>query len=445
VTPEQAEFLTRPESLPALEYVAELVRTGTPELSIRKTLETQYTPQECRAILDCVTCRVRYQDKFWRASDWLLTRTAAEQASDSRVASWRAKDLKRLVPGHPLTELGCGIGGDTVFLSREFPVLAYEQDRARALLATHNLSHLGRAEESVVKNLPGDLGKLRGAILFCDPARRSEQRLSHPEEWQPPLSEVVRCYTEKRFQVVAIKVAPGIKRQVLEGLNCPLSLTFLSINSDLKEAFIVLGGTTADVVPTPSRAVLLGRNEPIILSPNHIPLDRVEPAPGHFLHNPDPAILRAEALDTLGHRLRAGMVHPKIGYLVGEKACQDAAATSFRIIETLPLNWNSLKKRLQAMNWTEYEYLGRGVPFSQAEVRKKLPRLKTRKRSQSACRGSLIIYRDDEDYRVVLALRSTEPNSQSSSQKTSEQQRLRPKGARPLQQRSRHHAPIEDF
>ena len=98
-------------------------------------------------------------------------------------------------------------------------------------------------------------------------------------------------------------------------------------------------------------------------------------------------------------------MHPKIGYLVGERACQNSTAQSFQILETFPLNWAILKKKLQATGWTEYEYLARGVPFSQTDIRNKLPKLKRRNKKQTAKRGAVIVYRDESDYRVVLGVR----------------------------------------
>ena len=406
INPDQARFLVQARAHPEFQRTYQLLRSGTPELPIRKGLEAHFSPEQCRALLDCLACQLRFAHKFAQAESWLLTRSAAEQASDSRIAEWRAQFLEALAGGCSLSELGCGIGGDSVFLSRYFCLQTYEANEARSILAQENIAQLGVAGNLKASHPEATVETLEGEILFCDPARRLHKRISNPEEWLPPLSAVARCLQQKRFRLVAIKAAPGVQERDLDCLGGPVDISYISLDGELKEAFLVVGGE-AQEQSVRSRAILLDRTNsaPVLLESKQAGLSVGLPQPGGFLHNPDPAILRASALDTLAQQLQAHIVHPKIGYLVGERACQNSTAQSFQILETFPLNWAILKKKLQATGWTEYEYLARGVPFSQTDIRNKLPKLKRRNKKQTAKRGAVIVYRDESDYRVVLGVR----------------------------------------
>ena len=377
---------------PQLEQAATLLANSV--LEARALLEQSYDSSTCLAILDCLSCRRRFAHKFEKADQWLLAREASEQASDSRISNWRANALRGdgLVE---LVELGCGLGGDTVALSKQFEVKAWERCEARTELARYNTQHLGRP--CTVENSEIDCADLKGQVLFVDPARRDGTRLSRPESWYPPLSKVVACFQEGRFRRVGVKVAPGITDRDLP--EAPIGLTFLSVGGQLKEAFLVLDNSQDSY----RQAVLLtDQGETLTLRTSHDQIPVTYPSPDLYLHNPDPAILRANALDRLAVRLEAGVVHPKIGYLVGPSPATDGSADSFRILESFSLNWKTLKKRLASTDWSDYEYLGRGVPFGQTEVRNKLGRLKKHKDST---RGSVIIYREENGYRVVLARR----------------------------------------
>jgi hypothetical protein len=399
VSPEQVKSLIRALEHPALEDAAKNLSLGKSALEIRAKLEQTFDTETCLAIMDCLSCRQRYSEKFWQPERWLLSREPAEQATDSRIARWRAEVLAESGRGD-LMEMGCGLGGDSVFLSERFRVQALERCPARSELARYNLSQLGSNDAQVV-NREVECSTLRGEVLFVDPARRNGSRISRPDQWHPPLKDVVACFRERRFRKVGVKCAPGLLDRELP--EEPTTVFFVSIEGQLKEAFLVLAQNSE-----PKKvAVLINRDTstPLTLSTRDQAIPITPPAIGSYLHNPDPAILRACALDHLADQLDAGIVHPKIGYLVGPKPCADRCASSFRIVDHFPLNWKILKKKLSSMEWSDYEYLGRGVPFGQPEVRKKLGRLKPKK-GRPSNRGSVIIYRGDTEYTVVMGARS---------------------------------------
>jgi hypothetical protein len=353
--------------------------------------------------LDCLTTRAHFAHKFENADRWLLQRTAAEQATSSTLAKWRSDYLKERLPTlSRITELGTGLGGDSVFLARNFELEGYEQDPARAILAQANLARLSPHSPHLARIHPltTNPDDLKGELLFADPARRQHTRQFDPENWEPPLSSVL---SNNDFRAVAIKTAPGLDLSILpEGME----VHFLSLAGNLKEAMLFrpeVGTDTSsrhawlfqhDGVPPSHR---FGKDRPTAIHP---------PQPGDYLHNPDPGLLRARLLADLADELRAGVVHPRIGYLCGPVPCPNDWATSFQVSSTFPLHWKSLNQSLRKTGWSEFEYLARGVPFSQAEVLTRTKDSRKRMKSSSGGRGSLIIYRGESDYQVVLANRT---------------------------------------
>ena len=382
---------------------------GASSLALRPKLEAHFSVETCLAILECWSVRERFRSKFDKVDDWLLLREAAEQATPSLVAQWRASFLKQRFPdSRTLTEIGCGIGGDTVFLGRDFLVTSYEADPARAALASANVATITpppastqsgpkKAQSVEICSEEVDFTSLEGDLLFLDPARRTHKRVLNPEEWTPALSEILAFEKTSKFSAICVKCAPGLD---LSLLPATAEVHFLSLGRDLKEAFVLLAGEgrlpTAWVIEGKDTLQLSGSDEEIPSS---------QPEPGHFLHNPNPAVVRGQALATLCKELDATLVHPKIAYLWGPRPCLSPAAASFLILETFSLNWKTLKKKLLETDWSDYEFLKRGTPFSQQDLRKKLEKTHKSMRQRRGPRGSLVIYRDQDDYRVILGRR----------------------------------------
>lgn len=398
----QAQFLVAQASESILQELALGIQQGGSDLQLRKSLEKRYAPEECRALLSCAQAQHKHREKFADSSRWLLAPSAAEQASHQLLARWRADELSQRFPHAPLTEVGCGIGSDSVPLSRRFELVGYEQNSARATLCRHNLGQLGGSNWTVLEQT-ADLRALQG-LIYCDPARRSHKRLSAPSDWSPPLPLLFDCVAPET--TILVKVAPGILDKDLVKTGVEVEVDFLSVAGELKEAMLYLSSGPSHRSPL-KRAVLCDQSSTVVLESSHYELEFVTPKPGQYLLNPDPAILRADLLNTLAEVLCGWGVHPKIGYLVSPAPAPPKLASSFLVEETFSLDWKLLKKRIASRDWTEYEYLGRGVSFSQTEVRKKLGKLK-RKSSQASRRGSILIYREDRGYRVVLGERVLE-------------------------------------
>lgn len=405
MSPEQAEALCRLDRTALAEAAQHF--DGHDALRTRLWLDKRYPSDLSLAILDCLATRRQHARKFETPQRWLLHREAAEQATASRLARWRSDYLKSRFPQEKrLLELGTGLGGDSVYLARRFELQGYELDEARAMLARANLAELSPdAAPALIEHRHVELANLGQGLLFADPARRGPKRQFDPEQWNPPLSGLLAL-----ARPMALKTAPGLDLGLLPDA---MEVHFLSLEGELKEAMLLRpnpGGTS------PTRHAWVwpaGSPVPLHREGQVAPVPVVEPAVGEFLHNPDPALLRSGLLAGLAAELEAGVVHPLIGYLAGAKPCPDAWATSFRVLDSLPFHWKSLSEALLATDWSEMEFLSRGVPFSQEEVLTRTRQARKRMKGRAGGRGAVIVYRGDVGYRMLLAQRQTEAQDRS--------------------------------
>lgn len=396
MTPEQAKALIE-LSGGLLEPVRESLRSQG-ALKTRAYLQEKTSPENARALLDAADCQLRFAHKFHQVERWLLSREAAEQATRSDIACWRAQYFRERFSGlTQLTELGTGIGGDSVYLARHFELEGYEQIAARAILCAANIRALSPgALPHRLQTRSAVPCELSGQLLFVDPARRDGARKFDPEEWRPPLSQLLALDS---FSAVAVKAAPGLSQLAVPA---GFETHFLSHRGELKEAMLLRTPESSSA----RHAWLWSRehDEPLHLWGSAQSCPTRAPRVDEYLLNPDPALLRSGLLASFAAPLGAGVVHPKIGYLSSPAASPTAWADSFRALEIFTLNWKRLSEALPRLGWRDFEYLGRGVPFSQDEVLAKLK--KARKAMNGDRRGSLIIYRACDDYQAILAERA---------------------------------------
>lgn len=412
MTQDQAQALVKLASvLDEPQVVEQLKKLSSHPLECRRFFDARFTPEVSIALLECAGCRQHFHKKFLNAPLWLLSREAAEQATNSRLAAWRATYLRERFPqAKSLTEVGTGLGGDSVFFAQHFDLHGYEQDTARATLAKANIQRLNtNSVSALIKAQAAPIASLEGDLLFCDPARRDRRRLYNPEDWDPPLSSLL---DHSAFQTTALKVAPGLD---LKLLPTTAEVHFLSFGGNLKEAMLLDGMTLnssssrhAWLWPEEALAPLHRHGFPHSILPSRPPVS------GDFLHQPDPSLIRSGLLKDLADELSAHLVHPQIAYLCGPRPCPHPWATSFQAHEIMPLNWKRLNTAILASSWGDIEFLTRGVPFTLQDILDRTKAARKRLKARGGPRGSVLIWRDTQGYQVALTCRHPSPTLKTS-------------------------------
>ena len=245
--------------------------------------------------------RARARGRFPGAEGLLYVREALEQATHAVLAAYHASFFPA---GEPVVDLTFGIGGDGLALAARGPVLGFELDSERAAYARWNLAALGLAGE--VRETDG-LEWLRtndAPFVLADPARRVEgRRTLDPADFSPNPFEVAQA--AKGCRRWTMKLSPMMPDDLLASMAARVE--FVSFGGECREALLV-GGTDplegGVWASHPEREPLAGGTTTVATT-----------SPEGWLHDADPAAVRAHALGGFG--LEALGDAP--GYLVGPR------------------------------------------------------------------------------------------------------------------------------
>lgn len=388
---DDVEFLLSERGQSGLAWLETQNRDMRNRLALTSRLRQTYTPHEGGLLLEQWELReqARQRQVFRDAEGKILERKGLQQATHWQVGEHRARQLRERIGAGTVAELGCGLGGDTLELSRGGKVLSWDLDPARARMAAHNCS----AATVQAGDLFEHLDEARADALFVDPARRSgERRIFDPEQYQPPLSAVLAL--RDRFPVMCVKAGPGIADEFLPE-ECDVE--FISQDRTCKEAVLWLytgaSGRRASILTSQG---WMSRHEEPLEGPGDLEV-------GGYIHEPDPSLLRARALGELGRDLEAGWLDPKIGYLVGTASRTHVLAHTFRVLDVGSLHAKQIAKRIEGLKLWPLEIKKRGVDIEPEEYRKSL-KIKGGRGSRP---GVLLLTRRYDEHLAILAERIT--------------------------------------
>jgi SAM-dependent methyltransferase len=338
-------------------------------LALLTDLRRSFAPQAAGAILTQARLRRRAAVKFPFADQLFLLPTALEQATAWPVAQHRASWFDEHAPAGPLLDLGCGIGGDTLALAQRRPVIALERDPLRLQFAQANATALGLADR--IRFVPADWIVLHAqrqlppaAAAYADPARRvAGRRVFHLHGMEPPIGTLLTL--QATLPALGVKVMPGVPDDELPP-GC--GVEFVSHEGVCKEAVLWFGPLArparwASVHRNDSWAAWVNGGEPV-------PLGALQP--NLYLHEPDPAVIRAGALGLLCARLGAWLFDAQIAYLVSPGLTTGLPVQSFRIDEVHRFSLKRLNQRLRELRIGEVELKKRGFPQEPESLRPRL-------------------------------------------------------------------------
>lgn len=348
--------LLTPAGQEALQAAAVLQPREADFLTHFQTLQRSYPDEPARAALEIAILRGEAGAKFPFAEKMYFTREALEQASAWQVATYRAERYRLF---DLALDLGCSVGGDTLALAGAAVTLGIDLDPLRLLMARANLAALGLemraallqadlSQELPLSRLPGKVG------MFFDPARRAGgRRVYSVRAYQPPL-EIIRQWLIGT-PALGVKISPGVRLDELSGYEAEVE--FISLAGELKEAVLWFGplrGPTrrATVLPGPHSMTGSGERLPPLLS-----------EPGAWLYEPDPAILRAGLVRTLGQQLGAAQLDPDIAYLTAAEWQPTPFARAWQVEDWFPFGLKRLREYLRVRGVGRLTVKKRGSPL----------------------------------------------------------------------------------
>ncbi|MDO5052579.1 MAG: class I SAM-dependent methyltransferase [Pseudoclavibacter sp.] len=391
--------LLTPEAMGLLARLPRLDGPGDALGLVTRLRREGHAPATVAAVLGQLRLRRRAAAKFGPfAERMLFTEAGLEQATRLQIAAHHAERF-RAAGVRSIADLGCGIGADSMaFASLGFRVIAVDRDEVTAAVATHNLAVFDDVEVRHGAAEEQDLSEVEA--LWFDPARRADgKRLRDPGDWSPSLDFVFARGGPGRRHALGVKLAPAVPHELLpEGEG--VETQWVSVDRELVESTVWAGGTERPGVTR--SALVTGRRGSHELNAEGAAEDEPVGELGAYLHEPDPAVVRARLIGDLARELGARMIAPDIAWMTTDEAAASPFAASFRVREVLPLQPARLKRELRERGIGALEIKKRGVDVDPAELRR---RLALRGEEQA----TLILTRIGAARRAILADREAEP------------------------------------
>lgn len=325
-------------------------------------LRRDFPPPEAAALAEQLTLRARatrnHRDPDEAGTPPLYTREGLEMMTHPVVSRWRAKRL--LETGWPVLDLGCGLGGDLrAAVAGGMRGAGLERDAATALLARANVESADIAR--------GDAAfppfALAGRSVLLDPSRREGgTRRFDPAAFSPPWDVVLRLAHEAGTGIV--KAPPGLGDAYVPG---DAEVEAVQLGTSMREMTLYFGQTSAAGV---RRAVLLP--SAATLESTEPASDRVAPAHGGVLFDPESCVTRATLVQQLAWRLGAQLLDSHIAYLSSSAAAFSPLAATFEVLDEVPFSVARLRDRLRKGGWRPVDIRRRAFPVEPDEMRRLL-------------------------------------------------------------------------
>ncbi len=362
---EDFHALLSPAGAPALQAAQELQPRESDFLRHFQHLSRRFPAPLARAALETAILRLEAAAKFPFAGQLYLTREAMEQASAYPVAAWRASRFSGL---DQLFDLGCSIGGDSFGLAPLAPLTLVDLDPLRLAMARANLQALGLAGRAgfvradLCAGLPWRLPGSRRSGLFFDPARRKAgRRLFSVEEYAPPLRAVLDWLPA--IPAAGVKLSPGVDLAELQPYAAEVE--FISLHGELKEAVLWFGPLRS----APTRATLLPSGSTLAGPPaEKLGLS----TPLGYLYEPDPAVLRAGLVSSLGWQIGAVQMDPDIAYLTAAAPTPTPFARCWQVSDWFPFQLKRLRAYLRQRRIGKLVIKKRGSPLEPEALQRQL-------------------------------------------------------------------------
>ena len=339
------------------------------------------------------------------AADLLLTEDGISQATRPAVAKYRAEFIANKFGANAhVLDLTCGLGFDAREFARHgLRVTAVEIDPVISEYARHNLLEFGievHCADATEFDIPDDVD-----VIFIDPARRdpnaakdstgNTKRIFNPSQWSPSWESINQI--AKSHPVVA-KVAPGIDKSDLPEWDA----RWVSSDGDLVECFISSSGNGIRA------AVLIDTNSSQSIEVIGDTATASSPL-GNFLIIPDPALIRASALDAVAQLCNGGLVNEHIAWLTSSDTeavlklskQTPSLASILRVEYSFKFSDKQLVLNLKGVEQAGVTVMTRGMQLDVEAIRKSAV-----KASNSGSQELVIaIYRDDSGPQALLCRR----------------------------------------
>jgi len=344
--------------------------SGAAMVRLVQRLRKSLSPGQAHLVVELVELRRRARDKFAAAERMFFTRVGLEQATDERIAAYKAG---RFAEGQRVADLCCGIGGDLLALGKRGLAVGVDASEIVALIAGRNCEANGSEMVSVQCEKAEAVALADFSAWHVDPDRRPDgKRTTRIELHQPPLETLERMLKENPNAAIKLAPAAEIPLNWEERAECE----WLGSRGECRQLVVWHGNLAQN--PGQRAATLIDARGGIRRVVGQAGTESEgSQLIGRYLYEPHAAVLAAGLSGALSETYALKPIAPRVAYLTGDQAIDDPAIDGFEVLEMLPFDLKRLIALLTERNVGRVEVKKRGVdvdPLSvQKTLQKKLP------------------------------------------------------------------------
>ncbi len=329
---------------------------------LRKAL----SPERAHLVVETLELRRRARDKFLLADQMFFTRKGLEQATDEKIAAYKAR---RFDTGVQVSDFCCGIGGDFLALAARGPARGVDRDEALTLLAAANarVHGVSRDQCSVVANELERVADETGP-WHCDPDRRpAGHRATRGELFEPPIETLSQLIARRPH--AAIKLAPAT--QPPAEWTAQAECEWIESRGECRQQVAWFGEMAH--APGQRAATILAVGDRIRTVTGLA--DDWPPVAGviqRYLYEPAAAVLAAKLVAEICREHTLAALGPGVAYLTGDAAIEDLALAAFEVLDVLPFDRKQLRAYCRQHQFGRLEIKKRGIDLDPNQLQKEL-------------------------------------------------------------------------
>lgn len=329
---------------------------------------------DTKAIIEQIEAKKRCEKKlptwFNTANIYYPNRLNIEQTSSEITAQYKAN----LVSGKSLIDLTGGFGVDAYYFSKKIENVTHcEINNELSKIVKHNYKTLETSNINCLnENGIETLKRLDSQFdwIYIDPSRRnqSKKKVFLLSDCTPDVSTLLELFF-KYSQSILLKTSPLLDIKATKNeLKHVKALHIIAVYNDVKELLWVFDrDSNTDLRIIASNLVKNGTQYFEFDFSNESSATVNYSLPLTYLYEPNSAILKAGAFNSIGEKLNISKLH-KHSHLYTSTGLIDFPGRQFKIEKQIPFNKKTFAKEgIDKANITT-----RNFPLSVAEIRKKL-------------------------------------------------------------------------
>jgi hypothetical protein len=308
-------------------------------MKLAKICEQQGVPVESRRfICEYAGIKQKIDAKFPSKKGLLCDHFALAQASREPLAKYKASKIQE---AERVADLGCGMGGDSLYLPNNCDVLGVDRDLRRCFMFLHNLHKQSHQVQAICMDLTHWRGANWGTILL-DPARKKNRTAKAVLEEMEPSWALMQQMISKNPHAL-IKLSPMIDHHHL-----PIAgdIEFLGDAKECSEMLLLTGkyqsGRAIVRCVLAEQGVYLEEQKSILQS-----LHPAQKELSQYLVEPHPVVIRSGLYKKLALEHNMHQFNPDIPYLSTSHKLLGEWWDLYQIMDVFPYK---VKKVQQILN-----------------------------------------------------------------------------------------------